>query len=312
MPLGMVELYSRDDKTDRWVPMSLGRTWQYSTTRAIGFHHDAITGVDLVFAGNDTKGILQGCYDPGVPGQIRWKVSPESEIPQGERVMGFCNCNGALYCATTRHIMRRMDGPAASWLQVYFCPEEKKQVGVRGLTAIANPAGSGEVLLFAARNKVRRLEPEKSEETIELDMSSFLTNLWGRKVEFVLAAYNEFFPFTIPGNGETVLLFGFESTYTRDFIHANPHSGLQLFVVDSKQAFFAAQARYFLRRTRGGSITYEVAEIVDPLDPTLVAVRTIAISPFVDDEGKVLYFGGFDCNSQPSHNTAWIYRGELQ
>jgi hypothetical protein len=25
----------------------------------------------------------------------------------------------------------------------------------------------------------------------------------------------------------------------------------------------------------------------------------------------VLYFGGFDCAGSESHNTAWIYKGEL-
>jgi len=40
----------------------------------------------------------------------------------------------------------------------------------------------------------------------------------------------------------------------------------------------------------------------------LVATRTIAISPFPNDEGT-LYFGGYDANKTPAHNTAWIVRG---
>jgi hypothetical protein len=43
----------------------------------------------------------------------------------------------------------------------------------------------------------------------------------------------------------------------------------------------------------------------------LVATRTIEVSPFLEDRGRVLYFGGYDCADVESHNTAWIYRGEL-
>jgi hypothetical protein len=45
---------------------------------------------------------------------------------------------------------------------------------------------------------------------------------------------------------------------------------------------------------------------------TLVSVRAIAASPFAEDRGRAFYFAGFDCNSIPSHNTAWIYRGEMR
>ena len=74
---------------------------------------------------------------------------------------------------------------------------------------------------------------------------------------------------------------------------------------------FAAEARYFIRRAHGTNISYEVATVTDPRQPSLVAVRAIAVSPFAADGGRALCFGGFDCNAVPSHNTAWIYRGVL-
>ena len=43
----------------------------------------------------------------------------------------------------------------------------------------------------------------------------------------------------------------------------------------------------------------------------LVATRTIELSPFAEDQGHVLYFGGFDCADIESHNTAWIYKTTL-
>jgi predicted dehydrogenase len=40
-------------------------------------------------------------------------------------------------------------------------------------------------------------------------------------------------------------------------------------------------------------------------------MATIAMSVQSYREGKVLYFGGYDANYQPSHDTAWMYRGRL-
>jgi len=310
---GTVEIFSLYDETAPWTSMPLGTATVYSTTRAIGFHHDAVTGVDLVFAGNDTLGTLRGVYDPRAPGRIRWDKTPEFPVPPDERVMGFCNCNGVCYCATTKCIFRRTDGKFPSWQQVYSCPKEKKAVGIRGLTAIPNPSGEGESLLFAALRKVRRLDVNGFKETIELDMPAFLTEQRGSDVAFALAAYNEFLPYTLPGTGETVWLFGFESSYPPRALRTPKAADLRLFVREDviPNWHFDARAFYFIRRVNHGTVTYTTEEVTDPLNPTLVSVRAIAVSPFPEDKGKAFYFCGFDCNSIPSHNTAWIYRATI-
>jgi len=41
----------------------------------------------------------------------------------------------------------------------------------------------------------------------------------------------------------------------------------------------------------------------------LTGTSTRELSPFPEDEGRVIYAGGFDCAKQDSHNAAWIYRG---
>ena len=177
---GPVQVFCRDDETEKWVPGSLGSVTKYTTTRAIGFHRDGVTGVDHVLAGTDTLGVLSGSYDPAAASRIRWLSAPELQTPEGERVMGFCDCNGVAYCATSRHIFRRTDGPSPSWQEVYFCPQEIKPCGIRGLTAVPNPRGSGEALWFAALSKARRLDPADGfKETIELGIPAFLTRSLG-------------------------------------------------------------------------------------------------------------------------------------
>lgn len=309
---GTVEIFSRDDETSTWVAMALGKAARYSTTRAIGFHHDKVTGVDLIFAGNDTLGTLRGVYDPHATGRIRWEKTPEFPVPAGERVMGFCDCNGVCYCATTTTIFKRTDGPAASWQQVYSCPQETSPVGIRGLTAVPNPSGDGESLLFAALSKVRRVDVnEGNKETVELDMPAFLTEQRGIKVSFALAAYNEFVPYKMPGTGETVWLFGFESMYPPvAVLKALPAPEMRLLVKEAPLRCYDARGFYFIRHVKEGKVSYTTEEITDARKPMLVSVRVIAVSPFAEDKGRAFYFGGYDCNSVPSHNTGWIYRGE--
>ena len=112
-------------------------------------HRDKVTRIDRIFAGG-TKGVISGVYDQTVPGRIRWDKSAELENPAGERGMGFCDCNGIFYCATSRHIYQRTDGASPAWKEVYFCEKEKSNVGSRGLTAVPKPGGNGEVLWFVA------------------------------------------------------------------------------------------------------------------------------------------------------------------
>ena len=309
---GPVQVFRRDDETGKWIADLLGSVARYTTTRAIGFHRDGVTGVDHVLAGTDTLGVLSGTYDPEAASRIKWLSTPELQTPEDERVMGFCDCNGVAYCATSRHIFRRTDGPSPAWQEVYFCPQETKPCGIRGLTAVPNPLGGGEVLWFVALSRVRRLDPaEGLKETVELGIPAYLSRSLGVRVGFALAAYDELLPCSMPDTGQRVWLFGCESSYPPAVVEATPPPKLRLLVREGYHRYFAAEARYFIRRANGQEISYELAEVTDPRQPTLVAVRAIAVSPFTEDRGRAFYFAGFDCNSIASHNTGWIYRGEM-
>lgn len=112
------------------------------------------------------------------------------------------------------------------------------------------------------------------------------------------------------GYGETVWLFGFESAYSAAVARKLP-SDFRLLEYDNPPRHFDARAFYFIRKVEKGTATYAAKEISDPRKPTLVSVRAIAVSPFPEDHGLAFYFGGYDCNKVPSHNTAWIYRAEI-
>ncbi len=305
---GPYKLYCRDDDTSAWTASTLGSVTNYTTTRALGQHRDGVTRVERVFAGTDHLGVISGIYDAAAPGKLRWDQTPEFPTPPGERVMGFCDCNGIFYCATSRHIFQRTDGAAPAWKEIYFCEREISPCGIRGLSAVPNPAGAGEVLLFAALSQVRRVDPAAGfKETIEQPLPAFLTEQLGLRVTYVLSAYNEFMRYTLPDTGETVWLFGLESTYG-PVAFAARKTKPRVFTRENPRSYFAAEARYCIRHAKGADIRYELAEVVDPRLPVLVATRVMAVSPFAEDRGRAFYFGGFDCNAVPSHNTAWIYR----
>lgn len=304
---GDAQVFSLDDNSGKLVPMSLGvNTATYAQTRAIGSHHDAATGIDMVFACNDILGMISGGYDPSVSGRIKWQSTPELAIPRGERGMAFTNCGGVLYCATTNHIYKRTDGATPSWESVYYDPREINAVGIRGLTAVPNPSGKGEVILFRSSNAVRHIDPaDNYKETIALNLNSYFSDFLKTPIPFVLGAYNDFLPYTVPGTGETVYLFGVFIKYSSYEVRNHP----EWRVFRTPTEIYAAEGRYLIRHTSEKSVSFEMAEVTDPALPILASVRTIAVSPFPADNGRALYFGGFDCASQPSHNTAWIYRG---
>jgi hypothetical protein len=300
---GALTVYRRDDATDTWMPMPLVRGWGHANVRTLGFHRDTLTGVDRVFAGTP-EGTFSGVYDADADGGIAWDGRPELSWFSDERVMGMTDCNGAFYCATTRHIYVRTDGPAPSWREIYSFPETTIGSGIRGLSAVPHPAGTGEALWFSVKGKQRRLDPFGNyRETVELDEVWFLSRAWNIAVVYVLSAYNDIPPYTLPQTGERVWLIGLLALSGATARRASPTPNFKDLVTG---------AYYFTRHAKGSDITHEVTEIVDPAvqpKPVLVATRTILVSPFPEDQGRVLYFGGFDCYYTYAHNTAWIYRG---
>ena len=64
-------------------------------------------------------------------------------------------------------------------------------------------------------------------------------------------------------------------------------------------------AWYLVRR---GSGNYDVRRVAADFAQPAVATRTILRSPFPGD--AAIYFGGYDANKAPAHDTAWIARAD--
>jgi len=316
---GGAVIYSRDDVSGAWTAMEVENT-PYSTSNgcaAIGFHRDMVTGVDFVFVGTSQgKAIYSGVYDPDEMGCIAWAGSPEFTTPMEEDVTGFAVCNDVLFVSTFSRIYRRTDGPLPDWVEVFdyddirTAPVNSNYLGLQGLTAVPDPGGRGQVLLFSIAQDLYRVDPQAGYEAklelplsiaIMLDSQDTLAGACG-------AGANAFVPYSLPGSQRTHWLGGFIYTYKPYFATTNEEDPFFLFD-NGAPPYFAAEGKFFVRTENGG---YAIREIHDPnVTPKqkLVFPQAIAVSPFAQDNGKVIYFGGFNTMGiKVDEYTAWIYK----
>jgi hypothetical protein len=322
-------VFVRDDATGQWVRSDI--TGGNLGARSFGSHVDRVTGVHHLFVGLNRGGVHRGQYDPGLAGGIRWEPTPEriAEAQEGKgrriydwsRVLCFAECNGDLYMAariTTGEdgqavdggLYRRVDGRAPSWELVYRWPIDREVLQsrfLRGLTAVPDPNGGDHQVLianFEYPGLIARFDPSRRDDSgclvmeQEFDIKAYFNRVWktpNARRRGAIAAYNRFPPVNDPGSGARLWLCG--AWVERPGSPNPPNNG-----------------SCYLIRHRDGS--YDWGSIFDPTHPIpagqrLTGCRDIEPSPFAGEQGRVYYFCGYDGGAGPSHNTAWIYRGEL-
>ncbi len=272
--------------------------------RSFAVHKDAVTGVDMVFAGSNNA-IFSGRYNRDHR-NIEWDSQPDwqsdsAELSNQTRVSSFADCAGKLYAGVYDTIYERVDGLSPAWRKVFETNIRVKRpfvTGLRGLTCARGASGSADVLLAAVEDApahIYRVEPAQGfKATEELDIRSFLTKALNTRATYAIPAYNGMMAYPDPTGSCTRYLIGFEV--------ATP---------DAAETFHGQYPdAYFL--VRGCSGDYALRQIRDPQmtpKPQLVSVRTLAPSPFRDDPPGAIYAGGFDTNKFWVHNTAWLYKG---
>jgi hypothetical protein len=294
---GELVCYVRDDAAGQWVKNVVASRAPRAFNRAFGFHHDAVTGIDRVFAGTGAGEIYRGSYDGDVPGLIRWESKPEYANPDFDgsafkRCQGFCVANGKLYASVAPRLLERKDGPKPEWSEVFrWSPQPRAGAGLRGITAVPALDSDHEVILGSREQEGRilRIDPHKNYEvTDELRSDEFLRNQLGQFRAGKLVAYNRFVSGTHPITGEPI-----HWVTVAGFKPGDPHAAWLLI--------------------RHADATYEPVRVFDSnLDdpPVLISTRTLEFAPWSDRE---FYIGGYDgaANNRRNHNTAWIYRGTL-
>jgi hypothetical protein len=322
-------ILARNDATGKWEesPVIAGPALPPGgvfTARSFGSHVDKVTGVHHLFAGTwqghggdvgvYRSAIYRAAYDPTARGGLRWSAEPELEGVG--RIMAFAECNGDLYAACcilndsplSGGIFRRVDGDKPRWEQVYRWKEynltvwDDEQRMIRGLSAVPDPNGTGREVLIGFRYFpepiIERIDPQQNHKaTVELNLKDFFGRAFhggGKYLGPIRCAYNPFTVFTDPRSGKTVHLAGIQ-VYHPGFPNP-PHNG----------------SHYLIRRA---DATYDWAPVFDPAHPvpvgrSLDATRRILVSPFPEDQGRMLYFCGYD-GPYADNRSAWIYKGTL-
>lgn len=276
-------------------------------TRSLAVHYDSSDGREKLFAApgggedkNFDRAIYAGVYDPAAPGRIRWDPAPERVALQS-RIMSMTECGGALYAAAKPSIFRRNDA-RKSWDVIYSYPisnsfdESRYASGFRGLTCITEPDGKKALLsgFEGTTGQILRIDAQSGAAAVELDTRQFLTRQWGAPPARpdIIAGYND-----IP------------------LVKTSP-TEIRLFGLLARSPIPAeTNAAWLLSRTASNPPRYALHEVHAPVnwpytrsDGALWSVRAITVSPFSEDQGQVLFLGGYDGHFEPDHNTAWLYR----
>jgi hypothetical protein len=197
-------------------------------------------------------------------------------------------------------LFRRVDGPSPRWEFVYEWPASpNKGASLRGITAVPDPMGGAKEVLLGGlelNGTILKIDPNRNDAlTTEYDFKTYFTQLWGSLGgAATIAAYNDMPKARDPITLEDVWLIG-------------------LWVNHPNRTTPPNNGSYYLVRHADGR--YESGNVYDPAKPVpagqeLLGTRTIVVSPFPEDQGRVFYFGGFDAGGGgKKHNTAWIYRG---
>lgn len=310
---GVVSAWVRDDGEGTWIHTFVksgsaanGIRW---IPRDIEIYTDTITGVERIFLLMGNPGIISGVYDSSQPTKIRW--DDDVEFPKNSTVatrpLGIILANGSLFFAVGGVVYQRIDGANPEYKEIINLGDANTDMGgIRGLSAIPNPNGDGESIIFVwaphggSRSQVKRLDPDGKGEYTEHDeenMMDIMTAELGLPIHNTLAAHNRVYPFVHPVTGDLIHIIGFQGNFKGD-----DH-------LKWKGSSLYGGALYAIR---AADQTYTVNEINGPYapgKPVLVSPRAFVLSPFGDN---TIFVGGHDCCSVNSDEMAWIFRGSLE
>jgi hypothetical protein len=298
---GVLSVYTRNDLTRAWTETQVGTvktdttgsTDNDGTIRSFILYRDKVTGRDRVFAGSLPNGIISGTYDASLPGKILWDRTPELTGFVG-RPMAFTVCNGDLFCAIAPSVWRRNDGATPSWTSVFSYPFNVTpggSSGLRGLTTIKNPTGTGQSLIAALEgqdSKIYRITPGQTTPVTEIDIDTLMSKAFGFPGQYYVIANSEMTWITEPTTGDSVLTI----------------------TIQHHPANIRDDAFYLTRKQVGSNITYSLKRIDNTVFSPLTilnSTRAVVPSPFPND-GNFVFVGGYDADNNISHNTAYVLR----
>ena len=321
-----ISVFIRDDKSNKWSHEVLlpglrrvecsscnrGFRGVRRVPRDMEIYHDPVTGIDRLFLLIGDPGILSGVYNSASK-KIEWDKSPEHPADGSffpARPLGIAEANGMLYFSVGGKIFKRTNGPKPAWSKAYEISGNVNtdSGGIRGLTAVDKPIGKGQSLIFVwtpggeSEGDIIRLDGisliENTETTLRKLFDDQPISLHGdARSIYSLGGYNRFFPVNNPKTGKIVHLVGHQQRIT------GSHKAL------AWHGWYRG-ATFSIRNKARSYISKEVNGPWVCSMPDLIAPRAFAHSPF-PNEKNVIYFGGFDTNSNTANDMAWIFKADV-
>jgi hypothetical protein len=313
-----VDVMVRNDATGKWIkttPHSGPKTSDPHdvSVRAMRVYTDRITHEERMYLTIGSKGVLSGVYDPKVKGWIRWR--PFHPVPFSNRALSICEANRSLVIGAGDAVWRRKDGASPEYEEIHhFRDLDDRPVnpaigGIRGMTTIKNPKGTGHSLLLfwtnpgriGARGSIYRLDPDRKggyTRHEDVRLAPVFREEMGVTATFFLGAYSYFQPLRNPATGQTEHLVG---------LYVQLGLGKHSYPTWNK---IYKGGLYAIRDHKGRYRIHEVNGRHNGVDTPMTAVRAIEPSPFPGDTD--VYFGGHDCAGNMSTDFAWIYKAPLR
>jgi hypothetical protein len=258
--------------------------------------------------------MLEGTYDPAVPGRIGW--APLIPVAYNERAMGMSIANGVVVVGAGNQIWHRIDGPDPRYEMVHEMEDLIADADLRppmgtyrGLTTIATPNGPGESVIFSwapdyrSTGTIYRLDPQGDgyARVAETDIGDLLSADLGVPVWVSLCTYSYFLPVTDPETGVTKHLGGCLNSIGGD--------QYPIWTGEAGAGLYKGGI-YFIRHEDASYTVREVAGRHNGTDDPRDSIRAMAVSPFAGDDQ--VYFGGHDSSGIISTNLAWMYSASLR
>lgn len=302
--LSGLSVYVRDDANGTWSENVVERlATSESTVRSLGAHRDKVTGADLLLVGGNPGGVYSATYDRArgltfrVPAEIPYSPASQNE---SVRPMAFAVCAGDAFVAQAPFIYRRIDGSNPRWEAVVdyssqFTPILNGPSGLRGLTCVERPGGAGPSLIagFEGIGQVFRIDRVGTGWQVasppEYDVNRELSLLVGQTVDYTIIANNTFTPLVDPDTGQTV----------------------HLMTVQTRPAL-SDDAWYTIRSANGAHVLRTIRSTAFMPGLSLRSTRSAILSPFPEENGRVVYIAGYDVVDDPSYNTAYVLRAGIR
>jgi hypothetical protein len=286
-----------------WVNTELPTSQE---VRSMATHYVAGQTTNTLFAGASGFHIYAGTYDPSVPGQITWDKKPEILVPEVKaarsRVMSMTECGGYLFAAVNPSIYRRND-QTKSWEVIYTYPADaydlsKDVSGFRALNCVILDNGQSALMtgLEGDHSSIFSFDPQTGVGSIVLNVNGFLTQQWGNPSLNLdtIAGYDD---------NDIALVNGDQLT---GLDTRSPVAG------EKNAAFFISCIQDQCDLVQSAYQLHEVPVLLPwpyyRSNVALESIRTVTVSPFPEDQGQVIYLGGYDGGHVAHHNTAWLYR----